>query len=95
MEEQKGKIAVWSLSVIIICIVGFVATIWMMGQAMDAKIEGLHKAINAVGTVEDVRGTMDNLKNKVDQMDKKIDKMRSVQMAPPPPAPAPVPSDKK
>lgn len=93
MEEQKGKVAVWSLSVIVICIIGFVVTIWMMGLAMDTKFDGLNKAINAVGTVEDVRGTMDSLKNKLEQMDKKIDKIRSAQMAPPPAAPmAPVPA---
>ena len=92
MEEQKGKIAVWSLLVIVICIVGFVATIWMMGKAMDTKVDGLHKAINAVGTVEDVRGTLGSLKNKVDQLDKKIDKIQSAQAAPPPPAPVPTPA---
>ena len=87
MEEQKGKIAVWSLLVIVICIIGFVVTIWMMGLAMDTKFDGMNKAINAVGTVEDVRGSLDSLKNKLDQMDKKIDKLRSTQMTPPPPAP--------
>ncbi len=94
MEDQKGKVAVWSLLVIVICIIGFVATIWMMGQAMDAKFDGMHKAINAVGTVEDVRGSVDSLKNKLEQIDKKLDKLASERTAPPPPVPVPAPAKK-
>ena len=89
-EERKGGVAIWSMVTIVVLIVGFVLTIFLMGKALDAKIDGVQEAVKTVGTIDSVKEPINSINVKLGIIEKKLDALAKKAAAPPaPPAPTP------